>query len=219
MSHASLIAAMTNQKTPKLMGIMTAVLLAAASLTAVLTTSYGNELANAYPKQGNGYRHDSGMGGGLKPGQYASGTIASMQNDENGNPTWIVSGQWKASMAEDKYANGANATESARFSAAFDMVMTNGSAQHQHKIYNFTLTNMSMPDMSKNMSTPANNTMVLDGTATVTMRGGPVHDVPVTVTVMEDNVISISPDPNAVNNHFGDTPLYGIVKKAIHIMK
>lgn len=210
---------MTNHKTPKVMGIMTAVLLAAASLTVVLTNSHGNELANAYPKQGSGYRHDSIMGDGLKPGQYASGTIASMQNDENGNPTWLVSGHWKSSMSEDKYANGANATHSAKFSAAFDMVMTNGSAQHQHKIYNFTLTNMSMPDMSKNMSATDNNTMVLDGTATVTMRGGPVHDVPITIAVMQGNVISISPDPSAVNNHYGDTPIYGTVNKAIWIMK
>lgn len=211
---------MADRKTPKIMGIMTAVLLAAASLTAVLSTFHGNELANAYPKQGNGYGHDSGMmNGGLKPGQYASGTIASMQNDENGNPTWLVSGHWKASMTEDKYATGANATESAKFNAAFDMVMTNGSAQHQHRIYNFTLTNMSMPDMTKNMSTPDNSTMVFDGTATVTMRDGPVQDVPVTITVMQGNVISISVDPSMVNNHFGDTPLYGIVKKAIHIMK
>jgi hypothetical protein len=28
----------------------------------------------------------------MRPGLYAFGTIASLQNDENGNPTWIVSG-------------------------------------------------------------------------------------------------------------------------------
>jgi hypothetical protein len=213
---------MVDRNTPKTMGIMIAVLLAAASLTAVLSTLHGNELANACPKQRNGYDHDSNMTKvGLKPGpgQYASGTIASLQSDENGNPTWLVSGHWKASMTEDKYATEANATKSAKFNAAFDMGMTNGSAQHQLRIYNFTLTNMSMPDMSKNMSTPDNSTMVFDGTATVTMRDGPVQDVPVTITVIQGNVISINVDPSMVNNHFGDTPLYGIVKKAIHIMK
>ncbi|MGA7369220.1 MAG: hypothetical protein WBX01_08830 [Nitrososphaeraceae archaeon] len=196
---------------PKGLGIMTGILLLAGSLTAVMSTSEGNGLANAYPKDGQGYRHDFGMMKGmLKPGEYASGTIASMQNDENGNPTWLVSGNWEASMTDGKYATGDNATESAKFIAAFDMAMTNGSAQHQHKIYNFTLANMSMPD---------NSTMVIDGTVTVTMRDGPVQNVPVTVTVMEGNVISISMDPNMVNSHFGDTPIYGIVKKAISIMK
>jgi hypothetical protein len=28
----------------------------------------------------------------MQPGLYAFGTIASLQNDQNGNPTWIVSG-------------------------------------------------------------------------------------------------------------------------------
>ena len=32
------------------------------------------------------------------PGQYAGGTIASIQNDENGTPAWIVSGLWKGAL-------------------------------------------------------------------------------------------------------------------------
>ena len=35
-------------------------------------------------------RGDNGYGM-MKPGQYAGGTIASIQNDESGNPAWIVS--------------------------------------------------------------------------------------------------------------------------------
>lgn len=199
---------MTNLNIPKGLGIMT-VLLAS---TLVLSITYGNGIAVGYPKEDKGYRHDYGMMKGmLKPGLYAAGTIASMQNDETDNPIWIVSGHWKSSMTKGESAETeANATKSANFKATFDMVMTNGSTQHEHQIYNFTLANVSIPD---------NSTMVFNGTATITMMGGPVEGVPITITVNEGNVISISPDPSMLNNHFGDTPIYGIVKKAINILK
>jgi hypothetical protein len=90
------------------------------------------------------------------------------------------------------------------------MVMTNGSAMHKHQIYNFTLTNMSMPD---------NTTMIYNGTATITMKDGPVPNVPINATVKEGNVLSIWIDPSKVNNHFGDTPIYGTVVKAIEVKK
>ena len=32
------------------------------------------------------------------PGQYAGGTISSIQNDENGTPAWILSGLWKGAL-------------------------------------------------------------------------------------------------------------------------
>jgi hypothetical protein len=85
---------------------------------------------------------------------YAFGTIASLQNDENGNPTWIVSGLWEGSLSMDKKAQGgggnqsntpANATAAtaslpnATFHTKFNMVMTNGSAMRYHEIYDFTL--------------------------------------------------------------------------------
>ncbi|HZD36520.1 MAG TPA: hypothetical protein VE130_15050 [Nitrososphaeraceae archaeon] len=210
---------MTDRNTSKGLGVVTAVLLATASLSAVLPASDGNEFAIAYPKEERGYGHDYGMmKGDSKPGHYASGTVASIQNDETGNPTWLVSGQWKgfiSSMTEDGVATGANASKSAEFNTVFDMVMKNGSAHHQHKIYNFTFTNMSMPGVSADMSMPG---VQIDGTITVTMRDGPVHDVPVTITLQGD-VVSISLDPNMTNNHFGDTPIYGVIDKLVHIIK
>lgn len=211
---------MTSQNNPKGLGIVTAVLLAAASLIAILSASDGNGLANAYPKGEKGYHHDFGMMKGMwKPGHYASGTIASIQNDENGNPTWLVSGHWNGfvpSMTKNKATTEANVSESAEFNAIFDMVMKNGSAQHQHKIYNFTLTDDTFDSM--NMPWSENSTVTIDGTTTVTMKDGPVHDVPVTQIVQGD-VISISIDPNMTNNHFGDTPIYGIAKKLVNIVK
>jgi hypothetical protein len=43
------------------------------------------------------------------------------------------------------------------------------------------------------------------------MREGPVQDVQTTIEIAQDKVIAISPDPAALENHFGDTPIYGIV--------
>lgn len=205
--------------------------LAAILLTAGLTLNSvnllpdGNEV-KAYPKQQKGYEHHGGWN--MNPGHYAAGTIAGLQNDENGI-AWIVSGHWKASVTEQRegYSNknmssatvsdAANSTRgsntsshSAKFIASFDMVMPNGTAIHDHKIYNFTLMDMSMPN---------NNTIVYNGTATITMRGGPVHDVPISVMVLNGNAISISSDSEIITNHFGDTPIYGTVTKAIKIMK
>jgi len=182
----------------------------------------GHQAATAYPMEKRGeYGH-----GMMKPGHYAAGTIASIQNDESGNPAWIVSGHWKASISEGKAGEYGNQTSAAsnttsvmgqdmsnkvvKFASSFDMVMTNGSALHEHQIYNFTLTGMSMPN---------NTTTIYNGTGTVTMRDGPVPDVPMSATVMDGNVISLWLDPSLIDNHFGDTPIYGTVTKAVSIMK
>jgi hypothetical protein len=43
------------------------------------------------------------------------------------------------------------------------------------------------------------------------MHEGPVQGVQTTIEVAQDRVIAITPDPAAVENHFGNTPIYGIV--------
>jgi hypothetical protein len=197
---------------------------------AILVSGEIQNSAMAYPypqqKQG-GYSHHGKM---MKPGLYAFGTIASLQNDENGNPTWIVSGLWKGSLSmnnKTQAGGGANQTTStspttanataatgslpnATFNSKFDMVMTNGSAKHDHRIYDFTLTGISMPN---------NSTTVYNGTATITMRQGPVADVPVSIKTMDNNVLSIWIDPTKVNNHFGNTPIFGTIEKLLKVEK
>src|ERR671922_955344 len=65
--------------------------------------------AIAYPqqKQGGYSHHDKMM---MQPGLHAFGTIASLQNDENGNPTWIVSGVWKGSLSMGNKTQGGGGT-------------------------------------------------------------------------------------------------------------
>jgi hypothetical protein len=90
------------------------------------------------------------------------------------------------------------------------MVMTNGSALHDHEIYDFKLTNI---------TTLNDSTTIYNGTATITMRQGPVTNVPISIKSLESNVISIWADPAMTNNHFGDTPIFGTIEKLLTVEK
>ena len=149
----------------------------------------------------------------MKPGSYAFGTIASLQNDAEGNPAWILSGFYKGSLSSDNKTQDGTAKgnlPNATLNAKFSMVMTNGSAMHQHKMYDFKLTNMSMPDKS---------TTVFNGTVTITMKQGPVSGVPIGIKAMDNNAISVWLDPTKIENHFGNTPIYGTIEKLIEVHK
>ena len=168
-------------------------------------------MANQYSQQKQGYSHHDKMM--VKPGSYAFGTIASLQNDENGKPIWIVSGFYKGSLSMNNKTQDGAATGSlpnATLNSKFNMVMTNGSAMHDHEIYDFTLADISKTN---------NSTIVYNGTATITMRQGPVPDVPISIETMDNNTISIRADPTKVNNHFGNTPIFGIIAKLLNVEK
>jgi hypothetical protein len=51
------------------------------------------------------------------------------------------------------------------------------------------------------------------------MKEGPVNAVPVSVRTIDNNVISIMPDPAKTKDHFGNTQIYGIITKDIRIKK
>ena len=195
------------------------------STIVVIASATASENSMAYPqKESYNYEPHEVM----KPGEYAAGTVSSIQNDENSNPTWIVSGVWKGSLIMDKSKediqnnNATNSTSAmttlnttaklptASFEAIFDMIKTNGSAMHKHSIYDFILTEMTMLD---------NKTSVFNGTATITMKNVPVQSVPISIKILGGNIISIWTDPTKLNNHFGDTPIFGTVMKDVIIKK
>jgi hypothetical protein len=43
------------------------------------------------------------------------------------------------------------------------------------------------------------------------MREGPVTDIPSSITITGNKVISIMLDPLKVSSHYGNTPIYGLV--------
>ena len=119
------------------------------------------------------------------------GTIASIQNDKIGKPAWVVSGVWES--------NNIN-SNSPTFNATFNMFMLNGSAAHKHTITDFKI--------SGNPTTTGNTT-TYNGTATVSLKKGPVTGVPISIRLMGDSAASIWVDPSKTENHFGNTPIYG----------
>ena len=128
------------------------------------------------------------------------GTIGSIQNDQDGKPAWIVSGVWKTNLLNQS-SNIVNSSNS-MFDTSFRMLMLNGSAMHTHSITNFVLQNKSMPNKT---------VQVFNGTTTVSMKEGPVTNVPTSIKVMNNQVISIMLDQSKLKNHFGNTPIYGVV--------
>jgi hypothetical protein len=129
----------------------------------------------------------------------AIGVLSSVQTDPSGNE-WLVYGPWKLFLIP-----GADEAESPdmRFTAAFTMVMKDGTAKHRHQIYDFDLTEWTADE----------TTATFEGTATITQRDGPVEDVPVTIKILNDSVAEISIDTSVID-HFGDSPIYGIVLRS-----
>ena len=120
------------------------------------------------------------------------GTIASLQNGKDGKPAWIVSGAW-----DFKNVNSTSPT----FNATFNMVMLNGSAPHKHTITDFK---MSGSPAKKNMASTYN------GTATVSLKKGPVTGVPISIKLMGPIAMSLWIDSAKTESHFGNTPIYGV---------
>jgi hypothetical protein len=121
----------------------------------------------------------------------AKGGLVGIQNDKNGIPTWIIHGVYRM----DKM----NST-TPMFNATFYMMKLNGSAVHTHTISNFKL--VGSPVINNNITT-------LNGTATITMKNGPLNDTPISIKLMNENAISIWLDPLKIEKHFGNTLING----------
>jgi hypothetical protein len=144
-----------------------------------------------------------------KSGNQTFGVISSIQNDESGQPAWVVTGHWTSTLLGDTSVNTSQASgntttpfEGSPFNMQLEMVRFDGSAGHTHSITNFVVANVSQPD---------NMTKVFNGTSTASMEKGPVTDIPTSIRTMGDKVISIWLDPSRIENHYGNTPIYGLV--------
>jgi hypothetical protein len=168
----------------------------------LITAIYAQEVEHPHeehPSQFSPFSHGS---------NFTFGDIASIQNDQSGKPTWIAVGHWKGNLLSYNQTNNAISgpiRPTILFSADFRMLMLNGSATHSHAITNFNITSAA--------SYP-NGTKSFNGTTTISTRDeGHVTDVPTTIKVT-GQVISIFPDPSKIDNHFGSSPVYGIIEEA-----
>lgn len=119
------------------------------------------------------------------------GALTSLQNNENNIPTWIVSGVFRMDNLN---------TTSPILNATFYMMKTDGTAPHTHTISDFKL----VGDPVVN-----DNATIFNGTSTITMKDGPVNDVPINVRLIDDSAVSIWVDPSKTDKHFGNTVIYG----------
>src|ERR687897_206908 len=76
-------------------------------------------------------------------GNQTFGVVSSVQNDENGQPAWIVAGHWTSTMLSDNSVNTSQATANSTtpfggspFDTQVQMVTLNGTAGHTHTITN-----------------------------------------------------------------------------------
>ena len=128
--------------------------------------------------------------------QLSRGQIASIQLGTTGQPEWIQSGIWVIRMLTTTDPNH----PAVQVVAKFSMVKPDGTAMHSHSVYNFT---------TSEITQEGNSTNVLKGTATITMKDGPVSEVPVTIKVFNNIVLGFWLGPDKVDGHFGTAPVYG----------
>jgi hypothetical protein len=146
-------------------------------------------------------------------GNFSFGPIGSIQNNESGQPAWVVVGFWRGNLlsfndttiatttTENGNGNDSSPAAAAVFNANLRMIMLNGSGAHTHVITNFILSNVSSNE---------NGTTTYTGNSTVSMPEAPIVDVP-TIIKVSGQIISIYPEPSKVNEHFGNTPIYGAI--------
>jgi hypothetical protein len=139
-----------------------------------------------------------------------TGVIASIQQDNEGNPEWITAGNWWLESNVPLIGSTDNATEPQinNFTANLTMVSnTNGTGFHPHEISNFNQT--AVQHQSANSTTVA-------GTFTVTLEEGPVDNVIGYIHIVNDK-LEFWVDPGATDNHFGPTTITGIVLEPRHM--
>jgi hypothetical protein len=144
----------------------------------------------------------------------ASGTIASLQNDASGRPAWIVSGQWEMLVFKPRLEENQSKPATVTFNAMFDMVRKDGVALHKHTIsstLNLTGISNSVNNYTHLSSTTINGTtrLVTIGLSNTSVMSNIV--VPVSIKIIDRSTFSLWIDPSKIGNHFGNTPIYGIV--------
>ena len=143
-----------------------------------------------------------------------AGIIASLQlAPDRLVPEWVTAGYWE--LESDMPLFGAGTTEGTQptvtnFDAIVEMVhLADGTALHSHTFSDFS---------QSDIVSTGENTTTISGTMTVTLQEGPVENVSVFIT-LQNNLMSIATDPAATENHFGPTPINGIILAPEHLQQ
>ena len=144
-----------------------------------------------------------------------AGIIASLQlAPDRLAPEWVTAGYWELDSDMPLFGAGTTTADTrptvTNFDAIVEMVhLADGTALHTHTFSDFRQTDI--------IST-AENTTTIQGTMTVSLQEGPVENVPVFIT-LQNNLLSIVPDAAATENHFGPTPIQGMILAPEHLQE
>lgn len=148
-------------------------------------------------------------GGGNK----LAGIIASLQlAPDRLAPEWVTAGYWELESDMPLFGAGSEGTEptATSFNAIVEMTrLADGTDLHSHTLSDF---------QQSDVLHTAENTTTINGTMTVSLQEGPVENVPVFIT-LQNNLISIGVDPGPTDNHFGPTPISGIILSPEHLQE
>ncbi|MDQ5863574.1 MAG: hypothetical protein M3263_01700 [Thermoproteota archaeon] len=128
-----------------------------------------------------------------------NGEIGSIQGAQEQLFAWSTAGDWV--MQLDGPLIGRAEPQVQSFNATIHMVRLDGNVLHEHEISNFT---------QHSVSHTGDAITTLNGTFSVSMREGIVNDVPGYIQFTGD-LVSIWLNPTALENHFGPTPIQGMV--------
>ena len=82
---------------------------------------------------------------------------------------------------------------------------------HIHQITNFSANKNEMIQL-----TPYNNSLSINGTAEIKINGKTIwNNVDLSIILSQGSTITIDPNDNQTDNHFGDQQVYGIVNRLI----
>jgi hypothetical protein len=141
-----------------------------------------------------------------------AGIIASLQLAPNRPaPEWVTAGYWELESDMPLFGS-TNQTEPTvmNFYAIVEMTrLADGTFRHDHRFYDFRQSDI--------LFTTENTTTII-GTMTVVTEESITENVPTYIT-LQNNLISIFVDPEATQNHFGPTPITGIILASEHLQE
>ena len=142
-----------------------------------------------------------------------AGIIASLQlATDRLAPEWVTAGYWELESDMPLFGPGTEGTQPtvSSFNGIVEMTRyDDGTALHTHSLSDF---------QQSGIQFTGENTTSINGTMTVTLEEGPVENVPVFIT-LQNNLISITTDPEATYEHFGPTPISGIILAPEHLQQ
>ena len=130
---------------------------------------------------------------------------------------YLLDGRWRldVSMGYVKY-----------FKSNITMITATGKESHEHLIVfkpytagiallannSATIQNMNLTSNNSSISRNGYNNLVFSGVADIITNGVMQWiDVPISVSILNDKVITIELDSNRIDNHFFGVPIYGLV--------